>query len=143
MITYPVAPESRWAVLQLSTGELVSRNKPWPVADGSAIPGLDADYVYLLQLTDAQPDYDPRLFTLEKLETIDAPANEIRVSWQTLARPVDDVKINAANVEAVENQRHLTSSMTFADPKSNVMDRLLHAFDKQYKFPDAVAPSKS
>jgi hypothetical protein len=106
MITYPVTTESRWAVLQLSTGELVSRNKPWPVADGSAIPGLDPDYVYLRQLEAAQPDYDPRIFTLEKVETIDAPANEIRVSWNTIARPVEEVKINAANVEAVENQRH-------------------------------------
>lgn len=108
MIAYPVSPESRWAVLQLSTGEIVARNKPWPVADGSAIPGLDPDYVYLLQLTDAQPDYDPRLFTLEKTETVDATANEIRVSWNTLARPVDDIKVNAQNVEAYENQRHFS-----------------------------------
>ena len=106
MITYPVSTDSRWAVLQLSTGEIISRNKAWPVANGMEIPGLDPDYVYLLQLTDAQPDYDPRIFTLDKVETIDASANEIRVSWNTVARPVEEVKINAANVEAVENQRH-------------------------------------
>jgi hypothetical protein len=70
------------------------------------IVGADPDYVYLLQIEAAQPDYDPRLFTLEKSETIDAPANEIRVSWQTVARPVEEVKINAANVETFENSRH-------------------------------------
>jgi hypothetical protein len=106
MITYPVSTESRWAVLQLSTGEIVGRNRQWPVADGSPIQGLDPDYVYLLQLTDAQPDYDPRLFTLEKQETVDASANELRTAWATIARPLDDIKVNAQNVEAFENQRH-------------------------------------
>lgn len=109
MITYPVDPLSRWAVLQLSTGEIIARNRVWPVADGSEIPGLDADYVYLLQITAAQPDYDPRIVTLEKVEAIDAPANEIRTTWLAVPRPVEEVKINLANVEAVENLRHYSA----------------------------------
>jgi hypothetical protein len=106
MITYPVSPESRWAVLQTSTGEIIGRNRVWPRTDGSPIEGLDPDFVYLLQLTDAQPDYDPRIVTLEKVEAIDAPANELRTTWLAVPRPVEEVKINAANVEAVENSRH-------------------------------------
>jgi len=110
MITYPVTPETRWAVYQISSSEIIARNKPWPVADGGPIPGLDPDFTYLLQLTDAQPDYDPRLFTLEKTETIDAPANELRTSWSTVARPVEEVKLNIQNVEAVENSRHYSET---------------------------------
>ena len=106
MITYPVSTESRWSVLQISTGEVISRNKPWPRADGQAIEGLDPDYVYLLQIRDTPPDYDSRLLTLESAETVDAPANEIRTTWTTPARPVADIKVNAANVETFENSRH-------------------------------------
>lgn len=109
MITYPVSNLSRWAVLQVSSGEIIARNKVWPVADGSAIPGLDPDFVYLLQLTDAQPDYDPRIVTLEKQEEIDAAANELRTTWLAVPRPVEEVKINIANVEAVENSRHYSN----------------------------------
>ena len=109
MITYPVSTLSRWAVLQLSTGEIIARNKPWPVSDGNAIPGLDPDFVYLQQLTDSQPDYDPRIVTLEKQEEIDAAANELRTTWLAVPRPVAEVKINLANVEAVENLKHYSA----------------------------------
>lgn len=108
MITHPVSPTSRWAVLQISTGTIISRNKPWPVADGGPIPGLDPDYVYLQQITDAQPDYDSRIYLLESTETADADANELRVSWETVKRTVGDIAINAQNVEAAENLKHYT-----------------------------------
>lgn len=109
MITYPVDPLSRWSVYQISTDEIVARNKAWPRADGGPIEGSDPDFVYLLQSSTAQPEYDPRLFTLEKIETADITANTTSVTWTTVPRPVAEVKINAANVEAVENARHYES----------------------------------
>lgn len=106
MITYPVPPESRWAVLQISTNTIIARNVVWPVADGGEIPGLDPDYVYLRQIADAEPNYDPRLFTLQATESVDIPGNELRTSFVSVARPSIESKINAENTEAVENQRH-------------------------------------
>jgi hypothetical protein len=106
MISYPVPIDSRWSVLQVSTGEIISRNRTWPRLDGMAIDGLDPDFVYLLQIRDTPPEYDSRLFVLESAETVDAAANEIRTTWTTTARPVEDVKVNAANVETLENSKH-------------------------------------
>lgn len=100
MISYPVSPESRWAVLQISTGQIISRNKSWPRADGQPIEGLDPDFVYLLHVTAAQPDYDSRYYVLEGVETVDAAANELRLDWNAVKRPVEEQVAAAENVEA-------------------------------------------
>ena len=45
MITYPVdVANTKWAVIQLSSGQIVGRNKNWPVADGSEIQGMANEY---------------------------------------------------------------------------------------------------
>lgn len=107
MITYPVDPASRWSVLQISTGQIISRNNVWPVHDGGPIPGLDPDYVYLLQSADAQPDYDSRLYQLQSTEVVDVAANTIQRTWDTVARPLDERLTAAENVEAEELKRHI------------------------------------
>lgn len=99
-ISYPVdVVNTRWAVLQLSSGEIIARNKVWPVADGSEIVGLDPDYVYLLHVNATPPDYDSRLFTLQGTETVDAADNELRLNWSTVARPVEERTEAAKNEE--------------------------------------------
>ena len=107
MITYPVDPDSRWAVLQLSTGEIVSRNKPWPRVDGTEIVGLDPDYVYLQHREDARPQFDSRIYVLIGIETVDAPANELRKTWATEKRPTEEQKVAAENVEAEQLGLHI------------------------------------
>lgn len=107
MITYPVAPESRWSILQVSTSQIIARNVPWPRADGGAIEGLDPDFVYLLQSTDAKPDYDSRLYQLESTEQVDIEANTIRRTWGTTKRPLEDRLAAAENVEAEELSKHI------------------------------------
>ena len=107
MITYPVNPETRWAVLRFSTGEIIGRNKAWPVADGSAIPGLDPDFVYLLHIEDARPDYDSRLYSLTGTETVDADANTITKAWAAVKRPTGERVIAAENVEVQELGKHI------------------------------------
>ena len=107
MITYPVSPQSRWSVLQLSTGQIVARNKPWPTIDRMAIPGLDPDYVYLEQVTDTRPDYDYRLFSLQAVEVIDPAQQEIRTTWQTTLLDINDVQTNLANVEIAELEKQI------------------------------------
>lgn len=116
MITYPVDVENtRWSIYRISTGEIVGRNKRWPVADGSEIPGLDPDYVYLLQLRDAVPDYDGRLYQLVSTETIDVEANEIRITHATQKRPVDDRKVAAENEASSQFYRHFPTERVALD----------------------------
>ena len=105
-ITYPVPPDTRWAVLQLSTGEIISRNKPWPREDGAEIAGLDPDFVYLLHVDGTAPQYDSRYYTLNTTETPDADANTLVKSYTTNKRPVDEIKVAAENVEADQFNRH-------------------------------------
>ena len=105
-ITYPVSPESQWATYRVSTGEIVARRKPWPVADGSEIVGQDPDYVMLLHVDDTKPAYDGRLYTLETTEGIDTEANLLHVTHSTVARPNEDRIIAAENEEANQLSVH-------------------------------------
>ena len=105
-ITYPVSPESRWATYQVSTGEIVARNRPWPVADGSEIVGQDPDYIMLLHVNDTPPAYDSRLYLLEGTEGIDVDANVIHKTYETTARSIEERTIAAQNEEANQLGTH-------------------------------------
>ena len=106
-ITYPVDVQlTKWAVFKVSTGEIISRNKPWPRADGGPIEGLDPDFVYLLQTQTTQPDYDSRLFQLVGNEVVDIDANTIGIQWTTQDRPTAEKKEYAQNEEAYQFTRH-------------------------------------
>lgn len=106
-IQYPVQAGSLWSILQVSTGQIVGRNRTWPVADGGPIQGQDPDYVYLLQVSTAEPDYDSRLYQIAASEVVDADANEIRRSWAAEKLPVEDRVSAAENTEAQEFTRHV------------------------------------
>lgn len=106
MITYPVDPESRWATYQVSSGEIVARNRLWPVADGSEIVGQDADYVMLLHVNDTAPAYDSRLYVLESTEGIDVDNNVIHKTFETTARSIEERTIAAENEEANQLSTH-------------------------------------
>ena len=100
-IVYPVdVAGSRWSVLDSETGDIVGRNKVWPVADGSEIPGLDPRYVYLLQSRDTEPSFDSRLWFIQSSELVDEAGNSIHVSHETIKRSVDEQKSAAENEEA-------------------------------------------
>ena len=108
MITYPVdVANTKWSVIQISTGEIVGRNYTWPRPDGGEIQGADPDYVYLLQSSTAQPDYDARLYTLQGTEVVDIPANEINKTWATVKRPINERIQAAENVEAERLGDHI------------------------------------
>lgn len=101
MITYPVDIQNTlWAVYRQSTGQVISRRKRWPRPDGGEIVGLDPDYVYLLHVDDAEPDYDSRLVQLVGTETIDVQANELRLTFNTQPRPQGEQILAAENREA-------------------------------------------
>ena len=108
MITYPVdVANTKWAVWQISTSQLIGRNQTWPVGNGDPIPGLDPDYVYLLEQEDARPDFDPRIFRLEGNDTIDVAGNTITRQWQTFKRITEEITNAAENVEAEQMARHI------------------------------------
>jgi len=92
--------------MQISSGEIVSRNQVWPRADGSAIVGLDPDFVYLLQERDAEPQYDSRLYALQATETPDADNNTLRTSFATVKRAEDEQLAAAENEERAQFLRH-------------------------------------
>lgn len=107
-IIYPVDVENtKWAIVEVATGSVIHRHRTWPRADGEEIQGDDGTFVYLLHKDAAQPDYDSRLYTLDSTEEVDAPANEIRLSWEAVARPNEERIISAENVEAAEMGKHL------------------------------------
>ena len=126
MITYPVDPASRWAVFQVSTQQIIIRNAVWPVADGGPIPGLDPDYVYLLQITDTKPDYDSRLYQLVADEEVDVAANTIRRTWSTAPRTLEDRLTAAENVEAEELMRHIKLERELVETRLMVTAILQH-----------------
>jgi len=51
-------------------------------------------------LRDTPPDYDSRLYRLIATETVDADANEIRITYSTEARPTEERIESAENEEA-------------------------------------------
>ena len=108
-ISYPVnVADTKWAVYQVSSSQIIGRRKTWPVADGSEIPGLDPDFVYLLETADARPDYDGRIYRLEGTDVIDVSANTLTRTWQTIKRVDDEIKVAAENVEAQELAKHIS-----------------------------------
>jgi hypothetical protein len=106
-IQYPVDVENtRWAVMQISTGQIISRNKTWPRADGSEIVGLDPDYVYLKQVRAAEPQYESRFYRLQATETPDAEANTLTTSFTTVKRAEEEQIAAAENEERAQFLKH-------------------------------------
>jgi len=102
-ISYPVdVVNTRWAVLDTDTGQILARNKVWPVADGSEIQGLASNIVYLLHVNQTAPQYDSRTHTLNSVEAVDPDANTITKTYQAVARPVPEVVVAAKNREMEE-----------------------------------------
>lgn len=100
-ITYPVDVENtRWALYDMSTGEVLHRQQVWPRADGMPVEGMATNLVYLLHIDDAIPQYDQRVFVLHSTETIDPPENEIRKTHEAQRRSVAEILTAAENVEA-------------------------------------------
>jgi len=99
-----VGPETRWSIVQKSTGTIIARNLPWPVTNGGEIPGLDSDYAYLLQVGATPPEVDERLFGLEQTTpVIDIEANTITTGWTAVQKPQAEVLVNLQNAETLAN----------------------------------------
>jgi hypothetical protein len=77
MITYPVdVNNTKWAVYDTSTNQVVKRNIPWPAADGSEVI-LDSDHVLLQHVTNIRPTYDTLREEIKVSEIVDVAANTV------------------------------------------------------------------
>ena len=106
-ITYPVdAANTRWAIIDTTSGEIIKRNAAWPRSDGGAILGLPTNIVYLLHVNEAAPTYDSRVFTLNATEIVDVPQNQLRRTFTAVRRPIPEIQVAAQNREMEEIERH-------------------------------------
>lgn len=101
MITYPVAPDTRWAMWSISEAKIKRHNRPWPVADGSEIPNLDADLVPLMEVREPRPDFDEATHYLNRTPpVVDVDANTHTHGWEILPRSQDDIDNDAEREQA-------------------------------------------
>jgi hypothetical protein len=96
MITYPVAPESRWATWSISQAEILKHNKPWPRHDGGPIVGQDPDIVPLLEIDVPPPAYDDQTHRIERgTPTVNVSENEHRHDWDIVLLTQEELDANA------------------------------------------------
>jgi len=102
-ITYPVDVENtRWAVYSLSEGQVVSRNKRWPRADGGALVGADPNFVLLLQVEQPMPEDSPTHEFVQG-EMIDVDAQTLMTTYTKTPRDLEEARSSA--LLAVANKR--------------------------------------
>jgi len=84
MITYPVdVQNTRWAVYNTTSSELVKRNQRWPRADGMEIESLNSDLIPLLEVSTTKPVFDPATEKVVVAEpVIDETNNTLTQAWQ-------------------------------------------------------------
>lgn len=136
-LTYPVNADSKWSIIQVSTGDIISRGQPWPRVDLGEIQGSDPDFVYLEEKTATKPDYDARLFTLQGTETVDGDANEIRKTWKANKREAADQKLSIVNVESERIRDIISPERELIETRLIVTALLSYVVDNQ-DFPPVV-----
>lgn len=104
MITYPVPPNSLWAIYQISSDSIISRNKPWPRADRQEIIGLNPDLILLQQISSPKPEFDENIYTLHNNESIVLSANELRTNWYTRKKTQSELLNLIKDTEATQIQ---------------------------------------
>lgn len=147
-LTYPIdVVNTRWAVIKQSTGEIISRNQVWPRPDGTAIQGLDPDYVYLLDVRFlesthpsyvAQPNYDSRLYYLQSVETPDIPNNKLNLQYSAIKHDEADQIESAKNKETEELLKQIDVTRELIETRLAVSAILTH-INGQNLPPKAVA----
>lgn len=102
MITYPVdVKNTRWSLWSISQSEIIKHNKPWPVADGGPIPGLDTDLVPLLEVVDDRPAYDQATQQIQQIApVVDIEENTHTHGWEIVPRPQEEIDADAEREQA-------------------------------------------
>ena len=125
MITYPVSPDSRWAIWSISQAEILKHNKPWPRLDGMEIVGLNPDTVPLLEVEEAQPAYDPATHYLNRTApVVDVNANTHTHGWEILPRDPQDIADDAECEQAKAVYQDLVNSTGTAEQRLTRVERV-------------------
>tara|TARA_R110000772_G_scaffold13135_2_gene39206 strand:- start:119 stop:634 length:516 start_codon:yes stop_codon:yes gene_type:complete len=130
-ITYPISPDSLWTVYKVSTSEAIATRQKWAAADGGELKGQDADFVYLLEITEAKPTFDNATHKLVKdAVNYDTINNSATTSWSVVALSAEEIADRIpANVEisgikydtSEQSQNALTRMMTLVT-QSGMLD---------------------
>jgi hypothetical protein len=97
-ITYPIdvdATRGQWALVRQAGGTwtVFRRNADWPIADGSAVTGMAADYRWVQQVRIEPPEIDSRLQEViyPCPEVIDVVAETLTTTCVATLRPVPEL----------------------------------------------------
>lgn len=101
-------------LIRKSTGEIIKRAL-YPRSDMQPIVGLDPDLEWLLQYEPYQaPDYDSRVYTLNRFESITSEPhpiyshlNQFLITYSTTRRIDSEIIINIENKETMCNESML------------------------------------
>ena len=108
-ISYPVDVEGtkgKWATYHIPSQTVTKWHGDWPNGTGDPIVGEDPDFTMLLETSATQPAYDPRLYSLDTIVSIDAPNNVVHTTFEPVARPIPDRIIAAENEETAQLGLH-------------------------------------
>ena len=94
-----------YVLRKISTDEILKRSV---VLAEYPVEGLDSDLEYLPMVEDSIPDFDPRYFTINKIEGRQSTPLAWRITWQIVKRATPEIKRSVKNVERLEHQKHVT-----------------------------------
>jgi len=130
-ITYPVSPDSLWTVYKVSTSEAIATRQKWAAADGGELKGQDADYVYLLEVTEAKPTYSTDTHKLVKdAVNYDTINNTATTSWSAVALSAEEiaeripahVEISGIKYDTSEQSQNALTRMMTLVTQSGMLD---------------------
>ena len=130
-ITYPVSPDSLWTVYKVSTSEAIATRQKWAAADGGELKGQDADFVYLLEVTEAKPTYDNATHKLVKdAVNYDTINNTATTSWSAVALSAEEiaeripahVEISGIKYDTSEQSQNALTRMMTLVTQSGMLD---------------------
>lgn len=98
-----------YTLIRISTGEIQKRDVP---EDQRSLIDLDPDLEYLLQVSTAIPDADPRYYVISGTETVDRTVSPavVRLGYATVKRQVEEITVHVENREATELARHMKAT---------------------------------
>ena len=99
-------------LIKKSTGEIV-KHANYPRMDMAEVKGLDPNYEWLVKLEPfVQPDYDSRLFILNRIEEVTTEAhpnyshlNVYKITYELEKRTNDEIEKHIENQEIIANQQ--------------------------------------
>jgi hypothetical protein len=113
MITYPVSPESRWAIYRLSSAAVVAKNKFWPRDDGMEVEKLDPDFVLLLHVQTAPPAFNPATHKVERAASlVDVTENTLTQAWSIVPLTAGELADIAAQATRTTDSTQIKAALT-------------------------------